>query len=188
VSSSVSNFVRKVLIIPKMFCVAFRGILLFYIIILDFARPLSWKDRILPAVRASSLNMFVSVCKTSRSFPRSNVRTRNDRRQSNLRKVGRLRPGNNGLCVSRTDIKHLMASCETLPQTAAGQIWTTWWNVVRLYHKQQQDRSEPLDRMLSDVTTNSSRTVLNNLIKSRQMFSQTDGPAVAEYFKTQRPP
>jgi hypothetical protein len=161
---------RKVLIIPKMFCVAFRGMLLFYFIILEFARPPSWTDRILPAVRASSLNMFVSVCKTSRSFRRSNLRTRNDRTQSNLRKSGRLRPGNNGLCVSRTDMNHLMASCETLPQTAAGQIWTTWWNAVRRYHKQPQDGSERLDGISSDVFTN-----------RRSSY-------VAEYFKTQRPP
>ena len=73
---------------------------------------------------------------------------------------------------SREDLNYLMECCQTLPQTAAGQIWTTWWNVVRRYHKQQQGRSEPLDGMLSDVTTKSSRTDLNNLMECCQTLPQ----------------
>jgi len=80
---------------------------------------------------------------------------------------------------SRTNLNHLMECCQTLPQTAIEQIWTTWWNAVRRYHKQQQDRSEPPDGMLSDVTTNSSRTDLNHLMERCQMSSQTDGPAMS---------
>jgi hypothetical protein len=71
---------------------------------------------------------------------------------------------------SRTDLSQMMECCQTLSQTAAGQIWTTWWNVVRRYHKQQQEGSEPLDGISSDVFTN-----------RRSSY-------VAEYFKTQKPP
>jgi hypothetical protein len=74
---------------------------------------------------------------------------------------------------SRTDLNHLMECCQTLTQTAAVQIWTTWWNAVRRYHKQQQDRPEPLDGMLSDVTTNSSRAELNHLMECCQTLPQT---------------
>ena len=141
--------------------------------------------------------MFVSVFKTSRSFRLASVRIRNDRTQNNLRKVERFRPGNNACAStgpirstwwhlvrryhkqqqgrsepldgmlsdvttksSRTDLNNLMECCQTLPQRAAGQIWTTWWNVARRYQKQQQDRSEPLDG-------------------SRHMLSQTDAPAMS---------
>ena len=107
---------------------------------------------------------------------------------------------------SWTDLNLLMECCQTLPQTAAGQIWTSWWNAVRPYHKEQLDRSEPLDGMLSDVTTNSSWTDLNHLMECCRTLPQTAAgqiwttwwiPShvvtnrrsiyVAESFKTRRP-
>lgn len=116
-SFSIPNFVRKVLVIRKMFCMAYRCMLVFYFIILGSVRPPIYKNHILSAVRTSVLSMFVSIFKTSRSFRPSNLRTRNDTAHSNLRKVGRFRPGNNGICVSRTDLNHLMESCQMLSQT-----------------------------------------------------------------------